>query len=95
VAISLTAFRQNIYQHVKQVLADDSGSLIINTKDGDVELVNSAELRSLREFNHLFSSPANASRLLASIERAKNGETLEVTLEDIDKLMTKNNEAVV
>ncbi len=86
-AISLTAFRQNIYQHVRDVLADDTGSLTITSKDGDVELVNSAELRSLREFQHIFSSPANARRLLESLERTQRGERKQVSLEELKKLV--------
>ena len=85
--MSLTAFRQNLYKHVKEVLADETGSITIGTKDGDVELVNSAELRSLREFHHLFSSPANARRLLDSIERTQRGERIEVSLEDLKKML--------
>jgi len=86
-ALSLTAFRQNLYKHVREVLADETGSITIGTKDGDVELVNSAELSSLREFHHLFSSPANARRLLDSIERTQRGERIEVSLEDLKKIL--------
>lgn len=86
-AISLTAFRQNIYQHVRDVLADETGSITITSKEGDVELVNSAELRSLREFHHLFSSPVNARRLLESLERTQRGERKEVSLEELKKLV--------
>jgi hypothetical protein len=32
---------------------------------------------------------------LTALSAPKKGETIEVTLEDIDKLMSKNNEAVV
>ena len=86
-SISLTAFRQNIYKYVKDVLADETGSITITSKDGDVELVNSAELRSLREFHHLFSSTENAKRLLESLERTKRGATTQVSLEDLKKLL--------
>ena len=86
-AISLTAFRQNLYQHVKEVLADETGSLTIGTKDGDVELVNSAELSSLREFHHLFSSPANAKRLIQAMEDIERGKVFPVSLEDLRKAL--------
>jgi antitoxin YefM len=86
-AISLTAFRQNLYQHVKEVLADETGSLTIGTKDGDVELVNSAELSSLREFHHLFSSPANAKRLIQGMEDVEQGKVFPVSLEDLRKIL--------
>jgi antitoxin YefM len=86
-AISLTAFRQNLYQHVKEILADETGSLTIGTKDGDVELVNSAELSSLREFHHLFSSPANAKRLIEAMEDIEQGKVFPVSLEDLRKTL--------
>jgi antitoxin YefM len=85
--ISLTAFRQNLYKHVKEVLADDTGSLRIKTKDGDVELVNSTEIESLREFHHLFSSPANARRLIESIDNTKKGEVIDVSMDKLRKLI--------
>lgn len=84
--INLTAFRQNLYRHVKEVLADETGSLTISTKEGEVELVNSAELRSLREFHHLFSSPANARRLLDSLERTKAGSIKPISLDELKSL---------
>ena len=84
--INLTAFRQNLYKHVKEVMADETGSLTISTKDGEVELVNSAELRSLREFHHLFSSPANARRLLDSLDRTAKGQRVQVTLQELKNL---------
>ena len=86
-AISLTAFRQNLYQHVKEILADETGSLTIGTKEGDVELVNSAELSSLREFHHLFSSPANAKRLIQAMEDIEQGKVFPVSLEDLRKTL--------
>lgn len=85
-AISLTAFRQDLYNQVKQVLADETGSLTISSKDGDVELVNTAELASLREFHHIFASRKNAARLLQGLEEAGCGEVTEVWLEELNKL---------
>lgn len=85
-AINLTAFRQNLYKHVKEVMADETGSLTISTKEGEVELVNSAELRSLREFHHLFSSPANARRLLDSLDRTSRGDSRQISLQELKNL---------
>lgn len=84
-AISLTAFRQNLYQHVKEILADETGSLTIGTKDGEVELVNSVELSALREFHHLFSSPANAKRLIQAMEDVQSGNVFTLSPEDLQK----------
>ena len=84
--ISLTAFRQNLYRHVKEILADETGSLTITSREGDVELVNSVELSSLREFHHLFSSLANAKRLITAIEESGQGKAKSVAVEDLRKL---------
>jgi antitoxin YefM len=86
-AISLTAFRQNLYQHVKEILADETGSLTIGTKEGEVELVNSVELNSLREFHHLFSSPENAKRLIQAMDDLQKGKVFTASLDELkDKL---------
>ena len=85
-AITLTAFRQNLYKFVKQVLEDETGSIPISTRKGEVVLVNAAELNSLREFHHLFSSPANAKALLESLEQARAGNYKTVTMEELEKL---------
>ena len=49
-------------------------------------LVNEAELRSLREFHHLFSSPANAKSLLKSMEQAEAGNYKIVTMAELQAL---------
>lgn len=84
-SISLTAFRQNLYQHVKEILADETGSLTIGTKEGEVELVNSVELNALREFHHLFSSPANAKRLIQAMEDVQSGNVFTLSSEELQK----------
>lgn len=84
-SISLTAFRQNLYQHVKEILADETGSLTIGTKEGEVELVNSVELNALREFHHLFSSPANAKRLIQAMEDVQSGNVFTQSSEELQK----------
>jgi antitoxin YefM len=71
---------------VKQVLEDETGSIPISTRKGEVVLVNAAELNSLREFHHLFSSPANAKALLESLEQARAGNYKTVTMEELEKL---------
>jgi antitoxin YefM len=86
VAITLTAFRQNLYKFVKQVLEDETGSIPISTRKGEVVLVNAAELNSLREFHHLFSSPANAKALLESLERSRQGDYKVVTMAELRAL---------
>lgn len=85
-AITLTAFRQNLYKFVKQVLEDETGSIPISTRKGEVVLVNAAELNSLREFHHLFSSPANAKALLESLERSRQGDYKVVTMAELRAL---------
>jgi antitoxin YefM len=84
-SISLTAFRQNLYKHVKEILADETGSLTIGTKEGEVELVNSVELNALREFHHLFSSPANAKRLIQAMEDVQSGNVFTLSSEELQK----------
>jgi antitoxin YefM len=49
----------------------------------DVSLIPTAELRSLQETLHLLSSPRNAARLLAAIERSEQGTVEPQTIEQL------------
>ena len=66
--------------------AADSREPITLTRRGkeDMALLPADELRQLLAAMHLLRSPNNASRLLAALERAKSGTTLEeLTLDEL------------
>jgi antitoxin YefM len=54
-----------------QVVANEETVTIIRPNGKNVVLISEAELSSLLETLHLLRSPANATRLLTALERAK------------------------
>lgn len=69
------------YSKVREKLAavwnevEDSREEVILKRRGheDLALLPADELRALRETAHLVRSPANAARLLAALERSRQG----------------------
>lgn len=65
-------------------VTDDQEPVIISRRGKQpVALVALAELESYRETAHLLRSPRNAERLLAALKRAKQGEGLALTVEQL------------
>jgi antitoxin YefM len=71
-AISASEARKNLYGLIKQV-SEDADSLEIVSKHGKAVLVSAEEWRSMQETVHLLRSPANAARLLESVEGFEDG----------------------
>jgi antitoxin YefM len=73
---SVTTFRQNMKEYLKQV-DDDQDILILSRPKKKGFVVMSLEyFESLEETAHLLSTPANASRLMKSIEEAEQGNVI-------------------
>ncbi len=78
---------QTSYTEARAHLADlmdrageDLETVIIRRRGApDVALVSADELRGLQEMAHLFRSPANARRLLESMERAEAGDVADMS----------------
>ncbi len=63
---------------------DDKVPVIITRKNGQrVALVDADEYESMLETIYLFSSPANAARLLEAYGRAQQGEGQAMTIEEL------------
>src|SRR5687768_1147470 len=56
-------------------------------KGRDVVMVDADEYDSLAETMHLLRSPRNAERLLGAIERSRRGEGIEMTFEEICRMV--------
>jgi antitoxin YefM len=62
------------FAEVVDSVSDDGEEVVITRAGHDpVVIISLAEYESLRETAYLLRSPANARRLLASIERLENG----------------------
>lgn len=72
--ISLSEFRANIAKHLDKTEADRAELIVTRRNRQPVVVIPLSELEALRETLHLFSTPANAGRLLASIAELDAGQ---------------------
>ena len=65
-------------------VTDDLEVVIITRRGGKrVALVDAAEYEGLLETAHLLRSPRNAERLLLALDQARDGEGLEMSVEEL------------
>jgi len=75
-SITYTAARENLASTINQVCEDNSPVIITRNRDQAVVMLSLAEYESLEETAHLLRSPANAKRLLDSIDAIKSGKVI-------------------
>src|SRR5882762_6099053 len=73
-SITYTAARENLASTINRVCEDDSPVMITRNRDQAVVMLSLAEYESLQETAYLLRSPANAKRLLDSLDAAKRGK---------------------
>lgn len=72
-AITATEARKNLFPLVEQVNEDHTPIEIVSKK-GNAVLLSKDDYDAIVETAYLLRSPANARRLLASLEKARGGE---------------------
>lgn len=73
-AISYTAARNNFSQTMQRV-CEDHDPIIITRKSADsVVMLSLDDYEALQETSYLLQNPANAKRLIASIEQLESGK---------------------
>ena len=82
-AITYTAARENLASTIDKVCNDRDPVIITRKRNQSVVLISLEDYESLEETAYLLRSPANAKRLIASIEAAEKGSVLRKKL-DID-----------
>lgn len=80
-AITYTAARENLASTIDKVCNDRDPVIITRKRNQSVVLISLEDYESLEETAYLLRSPANAKRLIASIEAAENGSVLSKKLE--------------
>lgn len=75
-SITYTAARENLASTINRVCEDHAPVMITRNRDQAVVMLSLAEYESLEETAHLLRSPANAKRLLKSIESLKRGKVI-------------------
>jgi antitoxin YefM len=79
--VSLTELRKRMAFYLDTAVENREPLTVTRpTGRGDVVLIAANEFRALEETVHLLSSPANAARLLASVQQARSGVTQERNL---------------
>jgi antitoxin YefM len=73
-SITYTAARENLASTINRVCEDHAPVVITRNRDQSVVMLSLAEYESLQETAYLLRSPANAKRLLRSIESLEAGK---------------------
>ena len=75
--ISIAEFRKDVKRHFDYVSASPDPLVVQGETDGDaIVLLSIREYNSILETEHLLSSEANRTRLLASIRQMEQGKTI-------------------
>jgi antitoxin YefM len=80
VAITASEARKNLFPLIEQV-NNDRTPVEITSKRGGAVLISIDDYRALEETAYLLRSPANARKLLESIDQARSGNVQEHRLE--------------
>jgi antitoxin YefM len=75
-SITYTAARENLASTINRVCEDNTPVVITRNRDQAVVMLSLSEYESLQETAHLLRSPANAKRLLKSIESLERGKRI-------------------
>ena len=73
-SITYSAARENLASTINRVCEDQAPIVITRNRDQAVVMLSLAEYESLQETAYLLRSPANAKRLLQSIESLEGGK---------------------
>jgi antitoxin YefM len=75
--VNFTEFRKNLASHLDRVIDDHVELLVTRQNSEPVVVVSQADWEAMQETTYLLSNPANAERLLKSIEEADAGRLIE------------------
>ena len=73
-SITYTAARENLASTINRVCEDDAPVMITRNRDQAVVMLSLSEYESLQETAYLLRSPANAKRLITSVDALNHGK---------------------
>lgn len=80
-AITYSAARENLATTMDQVCVNRDPVIITRKREQAVVMISLEDYEALEETAHLLRSPANAKRLIASIEAAEQGKVVEKAID--------------
>ena len=83
-ALTYSAARENLASTMDRVCQDHDPVIITRNRDQAVVMLSLEDFESLQETAYLLRSPANARRLLDSIESLDAGKTVSKKLKDLE-----------
>ena len=72
-AVTASEARKNLFRLIEKV-NDDRTPIEITSRRGDAVLLSRADYDALKETAHLLRAPANAKRLIESLQQAMTGQ---------------------
>ncbi len=81
--MTYTVARENLAATMDRVCADHDPVIITRNRDQAVVMISLEDYESLQETAYLLRSPANAKRLIASIESLNAGDSLRKSVNDL------------
>jgi antitoxin YefM len=85
--VSYSDARQSFSTTMNSVIEDRTPILITRQRGGNCVLLSQEDYEAMEETAYLLRSPANARRLLQSVERIRNGEnTITKRIEDLEAM---------
>jgi len=82
-AISYTAARENLASTMDQVCNDHDPVIITRNRNQAVVMLSLEDFEALQETAYLLRSPANAKRLIESMEALNNGKGIKKTWSEL------------
>jgi antitoxin YefM len=82
-ALTYSAARENLASTMDRVCQDHDPVIITRNRDQAVVMLSLEDFESLQETAYLLRSPANARRLLDSIESLNEGKTVSKKLQEL------------
>jgi antitoxin YefM len=82
-AMTYTAARENLASTMDRVCTDRDPVIITRKRNQAVVMLSLEDYESLQETAYLLRTPANATRLLASIENLNAGKIVKKQIQDL------------
>jgi antitoxin YefM len=84
-AISYTAARENLASTMDRVCNDHDPVIITRNREQAVVMLSLEDYEALQETAYLLRSPANAKRLIESVESLNQGKGIRKTLSELER----------